>query len=139
MTRIRELKVFRASLGIRLAVLVALAMWLSVFFITAFIGGVPTHVFVSIAFFILFFLVFVAYYFSMTYVVDEYGVTYRGATEFEHFDWEETLRVDGSRVPLGGYYVTTTHGSFVLSRFLQGHEALAELIIARAGLMPQTR
>ena len=53
-----------------------------------------------------------------------------------HFDWEDIVKVDGSNVPLGGYCVTTTQGVFVLSSFIKGHEALAELIAARAGLMP---
>jgi hypothetical protein len=132
----REVKEFRASWFIRAPVLIALVIWVIVGAFAAFVDDMPTYAFASIAFFVAFFLVFVAYYFSMTFVVHEYGVTYRGATEFEHFDWEEIVHIRGTGVPLGGYYVTTKTGGFVLSAFLEGHEALVELIAARAGLMP---
>jgi hypothetical protein len=136
MMRRREIREFRASWLIRAPVLVALFVWLAVGLLAAFVDNMPSYVFVSIGFFVLFFLVFVAYYFSMAFVVHEYGVTYRGATEFEHFDWEEIVNIHGTGVPLGGYYVTTTHGGFVLSSFIKGHETLVELIAARAGLLP---
>lgn len=127
---------FRASWLIRAAVLAALILWLAVS-ITAFVAGdVPAHALVSCIFFVVFFFVFVAYYFCMSIVVHEYGVTYKGATEFEHFDWDEIVQVDSVQMPLGGYYVTTKRGGFVLSAFIKGHEALAEMIAARAGLMP---
>jgi hypothetical protein len=128
---------FRASWLIRAAVLVALVIWLAVACAAAFVGNVPSHAVASIMFFIAFFVVFVSYYFSMAFVVHEYGVTYRGATEFEHFDWDEIVQVDSMQVPLGGYYVTTKRGGFVLSGFIAGHEALAQLIAARAGLLPR--
>lgn len=135
MTR-REVKEFRASIAIRGTVLAALVLWVGIGVVAAFEDDLPTHAFASIAFFVAFFLVFVAYYFSMAFVVHEYGVTYRGATEFVHFDWEDIVKVDLSNVPLGGYTVTTTQGVFVLSSFIKGHQALAELIAARAGLLP---
>lgn len=135
--RRRESKEFRASWLIRGPVLAALVAWLAVGCLAATIGNMPSYAFLSIAFFVLFFLVFVTYYFSMTYVVHEYGVTYRGATEFEHFDWEEIVHIHGTGIPLGGYYVMTKTGGFVLSSFIKGHETLVELIAARAGLMPE--
>jgi hypothetical protein len=134
--RRREIREFRASWLIRAPVLAAFVVWVTVGIVAALVGNMPVYAFVSIAFFVLFFLVFVAYYFSMTYVVHEYGVTYRGATEFEHFDWEEIVHIHGTGVPLGGYYVATRTGGFVLSSFVKGHETLVELIAARAGLMP---
>lgn len=136
MTR-REVREFRASWLIRAPVLGALVVWLLVGGVAAFIEGMPSYAFASIAFFVAFFLVFVAYYFSMAFVVHEYGVTYRGATEFEHFDWDEIIQINGTGVPLGGYYVTTKSGGFVLSSFVEGHDALVQLIAARAGLMPR--
>jgi hypothetical protein len=129
--------VFRASWLVRAPVLLALVLWLTVGVIAAFESdGMPAHVFVAIAFFVVFFLIFVAYFFSMTYVVNEYGVVYRGATEFIHVEWDDILQVDNSMVPLGGYYVTTKRGGFPLNAMVRGHQELAELIIARAGLMP---
>lgn len=127
---------FRASWAIRLAVLVALMAWMLVAGALLLTADMPLYTFASTAFFVLFFLVFVAYYWSMTYVVDEYGVTYRGATDFEHFPWEEITQVEHSEIPLGGYYVSTKRGGFVLSNFVKGRERLVELIIARAGLFP---
>jgi hypothetical protein len=130
---------FRASWLVRAAVLAALVLWVAVGVLAVFDSNTPPHIFIAIAFFVLFFVVFVAYYFSMTFIVNEYGVVYRGATEFMQVDWEDIVQVDGSPVPLGGYYVTTTRGGFVLSAFVKGHERLAELIIAKAGLMPLAR
>lgn len=123
----------------RAAALGALLLWLAVAALAVSLDGVPGHAYVSIAFFVAFFLVCVAYYFNMAYVVDEYGVTYRGATDFDHFPWEDIVQVDGSDVPLGGYFVTTKHGVFVLSSFIKGHRALVDLIVARAGLLPNRR
>jgi hypothetical protein len=127
---------FRASVAIRAAVLVALAIWLGVL-ATAVAVDAPARAYGGIAFFLLFFLVFVAYYFSMSFTVHEYGLTYRGATEFMHVDWDEIVKVELSKLPLGGWYVTTKSGGFVLSSFLKDAAALAELVAARAGLMPQ--
>ncbi|MCK6552895.1 hypothetical protein L6R52_44135 [Myxococcota bacterium] len=135
--RRREVREFRASWIIRAAVLAALVLWLAVGVAAIAVGPLPSYAIVSIAFFVLFFLVFVTYYFSMAVVVHEYGVTCRGATEFEHFDWEDIVHIRGLGVPLGGYYVATKTGGFALSSFLQSHEALVELIAARAGLMPE--
>ena len=98
--------------------------------------GVPIGAALSIAFFVLFFLIFVAYFWSMAYVVDEYGVTYRGATEFEHFSWEEILHVRSSMMPLEGYLISTKRGDFVLSTFVRGRERLVETIIDKANLVP---
>lgn len=134
--RRRDIREFRASWLIRAPVLAALVVWVLVGMLAVLVDNMPTYTFASIAFFVAFFLVFVAYYFNMTYVVHEYGVTYRGATEFEHFDWEEIVNIHGSDLPLGGYYVTTKTGGFVLSSFIKGHETLVELIAARAGLLP---
>ena len=131
-----QTKEFRASLLVRAAAICALLIWVLVGLYAASLEGIPHHIFASIAFFVAFFVVCVTYYSNMAYVVHEYGVTYRGATEFDHFDWEDIVQVDNPTHPLGGYYVITTHGVFVLNYFIRGHQALAELIIARAGLMP---
>lgn len=128
---------FRANWAIKLAVLVALLAWLAIGVIALINDAVPLAAVLSIAFFVLFFLVFVAYYWSMAYVVDEYGVTYRGATEFEHFSWEDIQNVRWSEIPLGGYLISTTRGDFVLSTFIKGRERLVEMIIAKAGLFPE--
>lgn len=131
--RIQE---FRASWLIRGAVLFALAVWVLVL-VTALLVGAPAQAYGGIAFFLLFFLTFVAYYFSMSFTVHEYGLTYRGATEFMHVDWDEIVKVEISNLPLGGWWVTTKDGGFMLSSFLDDAAALAELVAARAGLMPQ--
>lgn len=136
MRRGRGPEEFRASWLIRVAVLSALVLWLLAGALALVAGAASGQVMVSIAFFVLFFLVFVFYYWSMAYVVDEYGVTYRGATEFQHFPWEEIIHVRGSEIPLGGYYVATKRGGFVLSNFVRGREQLLETIVARAGLFP---
>ncbi len=136
MRRGREAVEFRASLLIRASVLLALMLWVGVGVAAAVVEGVPAGAFVPIAFFVLFFSIFVFYYWSMAYVVDEYGVTYRGATDFEHFGWEEITQVRGSEIPMGGYYISTKTGGFVLSNVIKGREALVEMIIARAGLFP---
>src|SRR5688500_18912475 len=128
---------FRVNWPIKVSVLAALLVWIAIGGMALFACALPLAAALSVAFFVLFFLVFVAYYWSMAYVVDEYGVTYRGATEFEHFSWEEIVHVRWSDVPLGGYLVSTKKGDFVLSTFIKGRERLVELIVARAGLFPE--
>ena len=137
MSRKNQHQEFRVNWPIRLSVLAALLVWVAIGIIMFLADEVPLGATLSIAFFVLFFLVFVAYYWSMAYVVDEYGVTYRGATEFEHFSWEEIVNVRWSEIPLGGYLVSTKKGDFVLSTFIKGREKLVELIVARAGLFPE--
>ncbi len=136
---VRDRVEFRASWLIRFAVLLALLVWVTIGLAAAIADALPNYVFASIAFFVLFFMIFVAYYWNMAYVVDEYGVTYRGATDFEHFPWEDIIHIRTSDIPLGGYYVTTRRGGFVLSGFIHGHEKLRELIVARAELLPYRR
>jgi hypothetical protein len=130
-----ENRVFRASLIIRAMVLAALATWLLVLG-AAVVAKLPSYLFATIAFFIAFFCLFAAYYCSMTYVVDEYGVTYRGATDFVHFAWEDIVQVNDSEFPLGGWYVSTRNGGFVLPAFVTDHRVLVDLIVSRAGLFP---
>lgn len=127
---------FRISWPIRAAALGALLAWLAVGVFAAAIPNVPGRLFWAIGFFVAFFVGSVAYYFNFALVVHEYGLTYRGVTDFEHFDWEEILHIRDSPMPLGGYMVTTTRGAFTLNGFVEQHDALVELIIARAGLFP---
>ncbi len=127
---------FRAAWPIRIGVLGALVAWMAVGVAALLSGAGTAAALVSVCFFVAFFLLHVFYYWSMTYVVDEYGVTYRGATAFEHFAWEDIVQVRESELPLGGDFVATTRGGFVLSSFVDQRERLLELIVARAGLFP---
>ena len=131
--------VFRASWAVRAAVLASLVAWLSVGALAATLDGVPFHAFAAIGFFVGFFVLCVSYYFNLAYVAHEYGITYRGATEFDHFDWDEIEHIEPSMILLGGYTVTTKRGVFVLNRWITGYDDLVEMIIARAGLFPVTR
>ena len=137
MRRGRPAQEFRASLTIRVVALVALCVWLLAAVLAA-IYDLPLYTYVSIAFFVVYFLAFVAHYWQMAYVVDEYGVTVRGPTDFTHFAWEDIEQVESSDIPLGGHYVSTKQGGFVLSSFVMGRDRLLEMIIARAGLFPLT-
>ena len=128
---------FRANLSIRLSVLGALLFWVLVAALSVTATHPATHALAAVAFFIVFFVGFVAHFWNMRYVVSEYGVTYRGATEFRHVDWEDIVRVQDSELPLGGWHVTTKTGCGLnLNRFVSGHERLRDLIVARAGLFP---
>ena len=135
MRRGRPAEEFRASLAIRLASLGALIVWLAAGGLAAWYD-LPLYTYASIAFFIVYFCAFVAHYWQMAYVVDEYGVTVRGPTDFNHFPWEDIEHVRSSEIPLGGYYVSTKEGGFVLSGFVRGRERLLDMIVARAGLFP---
>jgi hypothetical protein len=127
---------FRASFPIRVSVLGALVAWVVVGAAAVVSGAGTAAALLSVGLFVAFFSLHVLYYWSMTYVVDEYGVTYRGATAFEHFAWEDIVQVRESLLPLGGDFVTTTGGGFVLSSFVDQRERLRDLIVARAGLFP---
>lgn len=132
----RERHEFRATGLIRWPVLLALILWVGVGALAALSPEMPASTLVSVAFFVVFFLGFVTHYWRMAYVVDEYGVTYRGATDFVHVAWEDINEVRDSEMPLGGHYVSARGGGFVLSSFVRGHDKLLELIVARAGLFP---
>jgi len=112
-------------------------IWLSAGVLAA-CYSLPLSTFVSIAFFIVFFVAFVAHYWRMVYVVDEYGVTV-GASEQNHFRWEDIEQVRPSDIPLAGYYVSTKRGGFMLSSFVTQRRRLLDTIIARAGLFPMPR
>jgi hypothetical protein len=130
--------VFKAAWSIRIAVLAALVVW-TVVAVIALIGhDLPASTRATALFFVAFFIGFSAYYWCMTYVVDEYGLTYRGATDFLHIPWEDVLQVRDSQIPLGGWVVTTRRGGLVLSNFVRGHDRLREVIVARAGLFSES-
>ena len=137
MRRGRPAEEFRAHLVIRLLVLAALIVWLLAAVVAA-IYDLPLYTYVSIAFFIVYFCAFVAHYWQMAYVIDEYGVTIRGPLDFSHFPWEDIEHVRSSSIPLGGHYVSTKDGGFVLSSFVTGRERLLDAIVTRAGLFPVT-
>lgn len=129
---------FRASWGIRWAVLAALVAWVAMGALGV-VVGLPPYALFPVVFFVAFFLGFVSYYWNMAYIVDEYGVTYRGANDFVHLAWEDIHEVKDSELPLGGYVVTTRDDGLVLSIFVRGRQRLRDLIIARAGLFPKNR
>jgi len=91
----------------------------------------------GICFFVLFFAMFCAHYWSLRYVVDDSGITYRGPTQRRFFKWEDILQIKISDFPLGGYWVTTRRGGFVLSLFVAHRHRLHDLIVTRAGLFPE--
>ena len=125
---------FRASWWIRGSVLFALILWLSLGVWATFWGALPTRSLAAIAFFIIFFVGFASYYWGMTYIVDERGLTVRG----HHFPWEVIESVQKSPLPLVGWEVTTAKGNFVLDTFVRRRALLLDVIIARAGLFPAT-
>jgi len=127
---------FRVSWALRAALLAALAIWLGLAVVAATLDEVPAHVFAGISFFVAFFVLCVRYYFRLSYVVDDAGLTYRGASALFHFGWDEIERVEESEILLGGSTVTTKHGQVVLNRFVHGYADLVEVIVARAGLFP---
>lgn len=133
----RERHVFRAAWPIRIAVAAALLIWLAA---AVLILSTPEWTWSSLAgvlFFVLFFSLFSAHYWSMRYDVDESGITYRGPTRERFFRWEDILQVKTSDFPLGGYWVSTRRGGFVLSMFVAHRHRLHDLIVARAGLFPE--
>lgn len=137
----RQPDVFRASWWIRGGVLGALGAWLTLGAWALLSQTLPARSLWGIAFFVLFFLVFAAYYWRMRYVVDERGVTVRGAPVRGsygrgHFPWESIESVRRSTVPLGGWEVTTAEGIFVLDVFVGRRSRLLDVIVARAGLFP---
>lgn len=137
MRRGRPVQEFRAHWLIRIVALAALLIWLAALGVAA-IFALPLYTYVSIAFFIVYFCMFVVYYWKIAYVVDEHGVTVRGPTDRNHYAWEDIENVRSSEIPLGGYYVSTKKGGFVLSSFVEGRERLLDVIITRAGLFPLT-
>lgn len=123
---------------IRIVAALALTVWLIAGVLAAWYA-LPLYTYASIAFFVVYFWVFVLHYWKMAYVVDEFGVTIRRSHDVDHHvAWEDIERVEASDIPLGGYYVSTKEGGFVLSTFVEGRERLLEMIIARAGLFPLT-
>ncbi|CAN0586418.1 unnamed protein product [Laminaria digitata] len=132
----RERHEFRISWMIRWSVLTALIGWLVMGAFVAWHDEMPAKTLLSVGFFVAFFAAFVSYYWRMTYVVDEHGVTYRGATDVVHIPWEDINEVKDSELPLGGAYVHSQGGRLVLSHFVRGHAQLVDIIVARAGLFP---
>jgi len=134
----KERHVFRAAWPIRLAVAAALVLWVGVGVLTLSSGAWRWSSLAGVAFFVAFFAVFSAYYWSIRYIVDDRGIRYQGPTHQRFVRWEDILQVTTSEVPLGGYWVSTRRGGFVLSMFVGGRDRLHELIVARAGLFPET-
>lgn len=134
----RQRHEFRAAWPIRFAVLAALFVWVAAGVATVTAPEWTWGSLGGVLFFVMFFATFCAYYWSMRYVVDESGITYRSPTQRRFFRWEDILQVKTSEFPLGGYWVTTRRGGFVLSMFVGQRDRLHDLIVARAGLFPET-
>ncbi len=127
---------FRAALWVRLAVIGALAFWASLGAWALAFDALPARATIGIAFFVLLFAGFALRYGRMAYVVDDSGVTVRGATGGEHFPWEGIERVRAPTLPLAGWEVRTDRGMFVLDAFVGGRAQLIDVIVARTGLFP---
>ncbi len=135
---VKERVVFRAALAVRLATALALIHWVVVLgMVLAGPDIWSVQTFASVGFFILFFGVLTTYYWSMRYEADDVGLTYRGPTQRTSYAWEDIQRVDRSAIPLGGYWVSTKRGGFVLSTFIGHGDRLRDLIVTRAGLFPE--
>ena len=61
--------------------LLALGAWVAIGAWGLALGGLPGSALLGVAFFVVFFLGFAAYYWRMAYLVDETGVTVRGPTD----------------------------------------------------------
>lgn len=120
--------------------MLALIAWVAIGAAATALLELPTASWLSIAFFVVFFLGFVTYYWRMAYVVDERGVTYRGPTEEVRLLWEDIDEVRQPEVPLGGYTVVAGKGAgLVLSKWVGRREDLVDIIVARAGLWPSAK
>ena len=129
-------KIFRIKWPIRLACILALLSWVSIALVALTSRDLPFSIFAAIAFFVSFFVFCVSYYSKLHYVINEYGIILMSTGFVSQFDWSEIEKIEPSRIPSGGYIVTTERGGFVVNGFIDGQKALVDLIIARAGLFP---
>ncbi|MGF1509197.1 MAG: hypothetical protein ACFB9M_06800 [Myxococcota bacterium] len=125
---------FRAGWTIRIAVLMALVVWTFVAIVGVLGGELPLSERATALVFAIFFFGCSTYYWCMTYVVDEYGLTYHGATAFQHVPWEDIIHLEHSNLPFGGWIVATRRGGLILSNFIHRQDTLRAVIVARAGL-----
>ena len=121
---------------IRAACAFALVTWFGIAAVALTSEGLPIAIFAAIAFFIAFFVFYARYYFKLRYVINEYGIILMQPGLIAQIDWDEIEKIEHSGIPSGGYILTTQCGGFVLNGFIEGNQALVDLIITKAGLFP---
>jgi len=130
-----ETETFRPRMFLRALVLVADTLWIAVFCLLLQYRAASGSAFLSAAFFILLFSSCAWFYGRLAYTVGERGLTVRSIGDERHIAFKDILGVEVLPSIVGtSYAVRTRRGPLQFSSLITGHERLASLIIAAAGL-----
>ena len=125
---------FRSRPLLKVPIVLALVFWSFVLFIVmsqTMIAEVifPGEAYIGLLFFLYLFGVGMAYYFSLSVIVDSDGLTLIGPSSFYSYGWEEILGVEVLNPYFPGYEVSTKFGAFGFSGFVfSEHKRLYDLI-----------
>ena len=114
----------------------AAALWVGVLLYLFRFDGVPAQTFLTVAFFIVFFAISLAYYARSAVFVDARGVTFRGMLRTHRFAFSEIRKVQVLPGPVTVYAVGVRERFVHFTSFFGQHRRLMELLVERAGLAP---
>ena len=92
---------------------------------------VPGPIYVSLAFFVYFFVTSIFYYFHFRIVMDEEGVVILGASTVNCYAWDDVIGVEVANAYFPGYQVHTRGGGFGFSGLVfKEHRDLYRMVTA---------
>lgn len=115
-------------------VAVATAYWLAVLAFVADAPQVHTKSVLSALFFVVMFVVSMAYHSYALIVVDAYGITYRGLLGTRRFSFKDIERFAIVPGPVTLYVLRAGSRELLFSSFIGRHKKLGELVRERAQL-----
>jgi hypothetical protein len=111
-------------------------LWIAVLIYLTQVDDVPLQTYLSAVFFVIFFLVALAYYGRTAIFVDHRGLTFRGMVRTQRLSFSDIRKVDVLPGPVTVYAIRAG-GRFVhFTSFFRNHRDLVHLLVERAGLAP---
>jgi hypothetical protein len=127
-------RVFRPQPFLGVAMAVAAAFWLAVLVFLVQNPVVPAKTFLSTGFFVILFVLSVAYYARTAILVDTEGLIYRGMVKEVRLKFDEIQRLAVIPGLITLYTVHAGGRTFSFSSFFQRHKELVALLRERAEL-----
>lgn len=137
MIRVMSARVFRVGLPLRLALAAAAAVWGLALFVLARAPEAPVGAVLTAIGFLAYFVLATAHYALLRVVVAPGGLVFASPLRRLRVPWDEVLRVQVRRSPIGTLYaVVTRRGLVQFSSLLSEHRQLLGMLLDGARLVP---
>lgn len=129
------IEVFRPNAWIRGTVYVAVAFWVSVFFLLVAVQDVTGTAWLGVVFFVTLFTLLGIFYNNTSIEVTRDALVVRSIASFRLVPFRDVVRIDvRPGILQTNYKILARQGLFIFTNLFAGHERLLNLIIERARL-----